>query len=159
MGKGRGRRVFCQIEPNFPLPCCTVVEGCHAGGLGHLLQYMREYNALRLIQGSKRFNTVQLRRRFTLPILSYYLSLVVRVGEGRKKGGHYFPLFIHPFNLSDFRPKRGGGGGVLRRAGKISDSILVNGVKAKTGIAWKEEKSRAHTAPYIVTSQLFYTGK
>ena len=45
--KKGGRHFFSQIEPNFPLPYCTVLEGCQAGGLGHLfrLQYMREYNA------------------------------------------------------------------------------------------------------------------
>ena len=43
--KGGGRRFFSQIEPNFPLPYCPVVEGCRAGGLGYLLQDMREYNA------------------------------------------------------------------------------------------------------------------
>ena len=43
--KGRGRHFFCQMKDNFPMPYFTVVEGCQAGGLGHLLQYMREYNA------------------------------------------------------------------------------------------------------------------
>ena len=33
------------MKDNFPMPYFTVVEGCQAGGLGHLLQYMREYNA------------------------------------------------------------------------------------------------------------------
>ena len=37
---------------------CTVVEGCQAGRLGHLLQDEREYNAESLKQGSKRFNPV-----------------------------------------------------------------------------------------------------
>ena len=53
---GGGGRFVCQIEPNFPLPHCTVVEGCQAGGLGHLLQYVREYNAESPNHGSKRFN-------------------------------------------------------------------------------------------------------
>ena len=56
--KGGGRRIFYQFEPNFPLPYCPVVEGCQAGGLGHLLQYMRKYNAESPKQGSKRFNYI-----------------------------------------------------------------------------------------------------
>ena len=35
-----------------------MVEGCQAGGLGHLLQYMREYNAESQKQGRKRFNSI-----------------------------------------------------------------------------------------------------
>ena len=38
--KGRGRHFFCQIKDNFPMPYFTVVEGCQAGGLGHLLKYV-----------------------------------------------------------------------------------------------------------------------
>ena len=34
-GEMGGRCFFCQFEPNFPLPYCTVVEGCPAGGLCH----------------------------------------------------------------------------------------------------------------------------
>ena len=44
--KGWGRRFFLQIEPNLPTAiqyrASTMVEGCQGGGLGHLLQYMRE---------------------------------------------------------------------------------------------------------------------
>ena len=36
----------------------TMVEGCQAGGLGHILQYMREYNAESPKQGRKRFNSI-----------------------------------------------------------------------------------------------------
>ena len=57
-GKVGGRCFFCQIEPNFSLPSyCIVVEGCQAGGRGHLLQYMRECNGEISKQGSKRFNS------------------------------------------------------------------------------------------------------
>ncbi len=35
-----------------------MVEGCQAGGLGHLLQYMREYYAEGKKQGSKGFNSI-----------------------------------------------------------------------------------------------------
>ena len=62
--KAGSRLVFSLIEPKWPLPYCTVpvpllsVEGCRAIGLGHLLQYMREYNAERPKQGSKRFNCI-----------------------------------------------------------------------------------------------------
>ena len=51
MGKGRGAQVFYQIESYFPLPYRTVsttVEGCQAGGLSHLLQYMRELSMVPL---------------------------------------------------------------------------------------------------------------
>ena len=36
----------------------TLVEGCQASGLGHLLQYMCEYNAERPKQDRKRFNSI-----------------------------------------------------------------------------------------------------
>ena len=36
----------------------TMVEGCQAGRLGHLLQYMHKYNAESLKQGSERFNSI-----------------------------------------------------------------------------------------------------
>ena len=35
-----------------------MVEVWQAGGLGHLLQYMREYNAESPKQGRKRFNSI-----------------------------------------------------------------------------------------------------
>ena len=62
--KGGGRRFFYRIEPYLPLPYCTVVEGCQAGGLGQMLQYMRDYKSPK--QDSKRFNSLV--RRNTLPI-------------------------------------------------------------------------------------------
>ena len=53
MGKGRGAQVFYKIESYFPLPystgtVSTTVEGCQAGGLSHLLQYMRELSMVPL---------------------------------------------------------------------------------------------------------------
>ena len=35
-----------------------MIEGCLVGALGHLLQYMREYNAESPKQGRKRFNSI-----------------------------------------------------------------------------------------------------
>ena len=35
-----------------------MVEGCQAGGLGHLLHYMHEYNAESQKQDIKRFNSI-----------------------------------------------------------------------------------------------------
>ena len=35
-----------------------MVEGCQAVGLGHLLQYVREYNAESPKQDRKRFNSI-----------------------------------------------------------------------------------------------------
>ena len=52
-----------------------MVEGCQAGGLGHLLQYMREYNAESLIQGSKRLNSIVKTIYFSyLPIIYLYAA-------------------------------------------------------------------------------------
>ena len=44
-----------QVEPYLPLqyPASTTVEECQAGGLGHLVQYMLEYNAESPKQDSK----------------------------------------------------------------------------------------------------------
>ena len=48
----------------------TTVEGCQAGGLGHRLQYMREYNAESKKQGRKRFNSIVKTIHFSyLPII------------------------------------------------------------------------------------------
>ena len=44
MGHGGSRRVFCQVEPNFPLPLYSAVPGRRAGSTV-TVQYMREYNA------------------------------------------------------------------------------------------------------------------
>ena len=52
------RLVFSLIEPNWPLPYSTVPVLGLAGGLGHLWQYMRKYNAESSKQGSKRFNYI-----------------------------------------------------------------------------------------------------
>ena len=47
-----------------------MVEGCQAGGLGHLLQYMREYNAESPKQGMKEFNSIAKTIYFSyLPII------------------------------------------------------------------------------------------
>ena len=50
--------VVSSLKLNLTDPCRTVgtmIEGCQAGGLGHLLQYcMREYNAESQKQGRKR---------------------------------------------------------------------------------------------------------
>ena len=55
--KAGSRFVFSLIEPYWPLPYSTRVEWCQAGGLDHLLQYIRKYNAESPKQGSKRFNS------------------------------------------------------------------------------------------------------
>ena len=51
--KGGGRGFFCQFEPNFPLPYCTVhswgMSGWRAGS-PVAVQYMREHNAQSLNQ-------------------------------------------------------------------------------------------------------------
>ena len=48
----------------------TTVEGCQAGGLGHLLQYRREYNSKSPKQGRKRFNSIVKTIHFSyLPII------------------------------------------------------------------------------------------
>ena len=47
-----------------------MVEGCQASRLGHLLQYMREYNAKSPNQGRKRFNSIAKTIHFSyLPII------------------------------------------------------------------------------------------
>ena len=48
-------------DPCRTVPCQYHVEGCQASGLGHLLQFMREYiqyNAESPKQGKKRFNSI-----------------------------------------------------------------------------------------------------
>ena len=51
------------IKLNLIDPCriqyraSTMAEGCQAGGLGHLLQYMCEYNTESPKKGRKRFNS------------------------------------------------------------------------------------------------------
>ena len=62
------------MTPAIQYHASTKVEGCQAGGLSHLLQYMREYNAERPKQDSKRFNSHG--RRNTLPMWVYCLSMV-----------------------------------------------------------------------------------
>ena len=37
---------------------CRILDGCWAGGLGQLFQYMRKYNAESPKQGSRRFNSI-----------------------------------------------------------------------------------------------------
>ena len=51
------------VKLNLSDPCIqyravTMVEGCQAGRLGHLLHYMREYNAESPKQGRKGFNSI-----------------------------------------------------------------------------------------------------
>ena len=48
-----------------------MVEGCQAGGLGHLLQYMRKYNAESPKQGRKRFNSIAKTINFSYPPIIY----------------------------------------------------------------------------------------
>ena len=61
-GKWEGATLLpCQM--NLTDPCRTIrasttFEGCQPGGLGHLFQYMREYNAESPKQDSKRFNSI-----------------------------------------------------------------------------------------------------
>ena len=53
-------------------------EGCQAGGLGHLLQCMNEYNAVSKKQGRKRFNSiVKTIYFFYLPIIYLWCILYV----------------------------------------------------------------------------------
>ena len=55
-----------------------MVEGCLDGGLGHLLQYMRKYNAERLKQGRKRLNSIVKTIHFSyLPII--YLRYTIPI--------------------------------------------------------------------------------
>ena len=75
------------VKLNLTDPCCTLYslqyhvstgsttfEGCQAGGLGHLLHYMREYNFESPKQGRKRFNSITKKIHFSyLPII--YLCL------------------------------------------------------------------------------------
>ena len=46
--------------PNYAVQhrASTMVEGCQAGGLGHLMQYMREYSAESPKKDRKRFNSI-----------------------------------------------------------------------------------------------------
>ena len=66
--KGWGRHFFHQIEPNWPLPYSTMpvpqLRDAKAGGLGHLLQYFREYNAKTQNRAGK--GSILMWRRFTL---------------------------------------------------------------------------------------------
>ena len=70
MGKREGADVS-SVKLNLTDPCRragTTVEGCQAGGLGHLLQYIqyiRNYNVESPKQDSKRFNS-QVRRNTLL---------------------------------------------------------------------------------------------
>ena len=55
--------------------CCAgnTVGGCQAGGLGHLLLFMRKYNAESPKQGRKRFNSIVKTINFSyLPFLFIY---------------------------------------------------------------------------------------
>ena len=54
-----------------------MVEGCQAGRLGHLLQYMYEYNAESPTQGRKGFNSIVKSEDDILFLSYYYLSMVV----------------------------------------------------------------------------------
>ena len=61
MVKGKGAD-SSSLKLNLIGPCravraSTTVEGCQAGRLGQLFQYLRKYNAESLKQGSKRFNS------------------------------------------------------------------------------------------------------
>ena len=56
--------LFFHVKLNLTDPCPTIcasttVEGCQAGGLGHLFQYMREYIAESAKQDSIRFNSIE----------------------------------------------------------------------------------------------------
>ena len=59
MGKGRGptHLISSWTKLTIAVLYCvgTTVEGCQASGLGHLLQYIREYNAESPKQDSERF--------------------------------------------------------------------------------------------------------
>ena len=61
------------LTPAVQYHASTTVEGCQAGGLGHLLHYLREYNAQSPKQDSKRFYSHG--RRNNLPIWVNYLSM------------------------------------------------------------------------------------
>ena len=63
------------MTPAIQYHASTTVEGSLAGGLGHLLQYIREYNAESPKQDRKRFNYFVKTSHFSyLPII--YLCLV-----------------------------------------------------------------------------------
>ena len=64
------------LTPAVQYHASTTVEGCQAGGLGHLLQYMPEYNAESPKQGSKRFNSNVKTIHFSyLPITVFICNL------------------------------------------------------------------------------------
>ena len=71
--KGWGPRFFRQMNLNDPAVqyrASTTVKGCQSDGLGHLLQYMREYNAKSPKQVRKRFNSTAKTIHFSyLPII------------------------------------------------------------------------------------------
>ena len=74
-GKGRGTTLL----PSKP--CSTTDEGCQAGGLGHLLQYMRDYSTM------PRPKTGQEKVQFyceddLLFLSSYYLSMIYNIMNG-----------------------------------------------------------------------------
>ena len=80
---GGGRRFFSQIEPNFPLPYCSVVDGCYrlAGRVTccSICASTVQYNTESPKRGSKRFNS-QVRQN-TWPIWVHNLSIVGGGGE------------------------------------------------------------------------------
>ena len=53
----------------------TIVEGCQASRLGHLLQYMHVYKAESPKQGRKRFNSIVKRIGFDHLVIIYLWSL------------------------------------------------------------------------------------
>ena len=58
------------MTPAIQYHASITIAGSQAGGLGHLLQYMREYNAESSIQGRKRFNSIVKTIHFSyLPII------------------------------------------------------------------------------------------
>ena len=81
-----------------------MVEGCQAGGLGQLLQFMREYNAKSPKQGRKRFNSIVKTIYFLyLPII-YLCIKVTRFSSEKQyirkiiKVGFFFqwnPTFVY----------------------------------------------------------------
>ena len=70
---GRGQ-LFFHVKLNLTDPCRTIrvsttVEGCQAGGLGHLFQYMREYIAKSPCKTGQQKGSILLKRQLALTIL------------------------------------------------------------------------------------------
>ena len=92
--KGWGPRFFRQknlTDPAVQYRASTTVKGCQSDGLGHLLQYMREYNAKSPKQVRKRFNSTAKTIHFSyLPIIYLWsgwssIAIAILKAQSHKK--------------------------------------------------------------------------